>query len=71
MSVHIRTEGGRFDVGKIEPLFQAREVWARGSGTRYDVSSDGERFLIFAPATEDAPSTISLWLNWNEEVNTR
>jgi hypothetical protein len=69
MAVDITTQGGTFEVGQIEPLLQARETWLPGSGVRYDVSEDGQRFLIFVPLAEPSASNISLIVNWPEELN--
>jgi dipeptidyl aminopeptidase/acylaminoacyl peptidase len=71
MAAQITSDGNRFDVGKVEPLFQSREVWVRGSGLRYDVSRDGLKFLIFSPAPGESPATISVMLNWPEELKGR
>ena len=67
-AVEITTDGSAFDLGKSVPLFQAREVWLPGTSTRYDVSKDGQRFLVFAPVAETSPATISLIINWPEEL---
>ena len=68
MAVEITTEGGTFEVGQGAPLFQTRESWLPGSGVRYDVSEDGQRFLVFVPLDEPSASNISLIVNWPEEL---
>ena len=49
MAVEITTEGGTFEVGQGTPLFLTRETWIPGNGVRYDVSEDGQRFLVISP----------------------
>ncbi len=71
MAVEITMGGSAFDVGKVVPLFQAREVWLPGAAIRYDVSKDGQRFLVFAPVAETTPATISLIVNWTEELKSK
>jgi hypothetical protein len=71
MAVEITTEDGTFEVGQGAPLFQTRETWLPGSGVRYDVSEDGQRFLVFVPLAEPSASNISLIVNWPEELKKR
>jgi hypothetical protein len=66
-AVEITTTEGAFEAGKATALFQARETWLPGWGCRYDVSDDGQRFLLFVPVDETPPATISLILNWPAE----
>ena len=69
MAVEITTEGETFEVGQGAPLFQTRESWLPGSGVRYDVSQDGQRFLVFVPQDEPSASNISLIVNWPAELS--
>ena len=59
------------------PRGKAQELFTRPYGTtlnsfaraNYDVSSDGERFLMLKPAKPEPPLTrITLVLNWHEEL---
>jgi hypothetical protein len=59
--------GAAFRVGAVKPLFEPRirEVGFAGStDNSYDVSPDGQRFLILA--TDDTPTElpITLLVNW-------
>jgi Tol biopolymer transport system component len=58
--------------GKPVTLFQGRYV-ATGLGPpSYDVTSDGQRFLMVKPSPEElAPGRIHVVLNWFEELNRR
>jgi hypothetical protein len=68
IAVEIKTESGTLEVGQGVPLFHARESWLPGSGVRYDVAEDGNRFLVFVPLAEPSASNISLIVNWPEEL---
>ena len=52
----------------IKPLFQTRESWLPGEGLRYDVSEDGQRFLLLVPQDDPTTSNISLVVHWPEEL---
>jgi eukaryotic-like serine/threonine-protein kinase len=50
-----------FEVGAVKPLFQTRET---GSRHRYDVSADGQRFLINTAPEQAASAPITVVVNW-------
>ena len=61
-----------FILGKPERLFESEDLrWRDYSTLDYDVSADGERFVITAPAEdENAPTpAIRVVQNWHEEFN--
>jgi eukaryotic-like serine/threonine-protein kinase len=65
MSVEVNVAGGAFQPGAPQRLFKSP---ARGYGT-WDVSADGKKFLIAAPAgSSTAPSStpFHVVLNWTE-----
>jgi hypothetical protein len=67
MAVPIKTDSG-FDVGAAVPLFEARMFNGPNNATgirqQYDVTGDGQRFLLNVPI-EDTPSLpITVVLNW-------
>jgi Tol biopolymer transport system component len=70
MAVDIATQTG-FAAGKPRQLFEGRYLvtatgWARPN---YDVSPDGQRFLMLKPVEREAPVTqINVVLNWSEEL---
>jgi hypothetical protein len=39
-------------------------LFERGGAGDYDVTGDGQRFLILVPGEERSPEPISVWLNW-------
>jgi eukaryotic-like serine/threonine-protein kinase len=67
MAVAVKTIGATFDVGRAAPLFRTRII-PQGSqsiwfDTMYDVSPDGQRFLINGPPEDPGPP-ITVILNW-------
>ncbi len=69
MAAPVKT-GANFDAGTPTVLFQAnpREMFATSELFSYDVSSDGQKFLINTQLkTEMTP--MSIVLNWNAKLN--
>jgi len=71
MAVEVTTEGG-FAAGKPRALFEGPYLQAFGGYVRpnYDVSRDGQRFLMLEPVERPAPppAEIDVVLNWSEEL---
>jgi hypothetical protein len=65
MSVQVTSDGTTFARSTPQPLFEARTV---GSGFTYDVSSDGERFLMNTEVGESTSSPIIVMVNWTAEL---
>ena len=61
MAAEISTTGGRIAVGTLRPLFQTSTESIFSS---YDVSSDGQRFLVSTPLSDSKPQPLTLVLNW-------
>jgi Tol biopolymer transport system component len=57
----VKGESGNFEVGVVKPLFQTR---ATGLRQEYDVSADGQRFLVITAQEEAASAPITVVLNW-------
>ena len=72
MAVDI-TRQPSFAASKPRVLFEGRYVPPPGTTPNYDVSPDGQRFLMVKPneATESAPTQIIVVLNWFEELKRR
>ena len=64
------TEGTNFDVGAPVPLFQAnpREASATSDQQFYDVSRDGQRFLINTEVRQSEVEPMSIILNWKAKL---
>jgi serine/threonine-protein kinase len=69
MAVDIATQP-TFASGKPRMLFEGQYSPAPGTANNFDVSSDGQRFLMIKPneAGEAAPTQINVVLNWFEEL---
>ena len=71
MAAAVSGQGSGFDVGAVRPLFQTR---AR-AGVRfgfvnysYDVSADGQRFLVNTMPDESASTPVTVVVNWTAEL---
>jgi Tol biopolymer transport system component len=69
MAVDITTQPG-FAAGTPRMLFEGRYEPAPVPNVNYDVSPDGQRFLMLKPSeqTQAAPTQINVVLNWFEEL---
>jgi Tol biopolymer transport system component len=72
MAVDITTQPG-FAAGKPRLLFEGRYEPAPVPIANYDVSPDGQRFLMVKPTEQEqaAPTQINVVLNWFEELKRR
>ncbi|MBI4263725.1 MAG: hypothetical protein HY657_05080 [Acidobacteria bacterium] len=65
MSVTVAETGGALQAGVPRPLFATEiDVNPVSYPSQYDVSRDGQRFLIKRPALGDTPAPITLVFNW-------
>ena len=55
-------------IGKPRRLFAGRYAPSGALYANYDVTPDGQRFLMIKASKEDAPSRINVVLNWTEEL---
>ena len=69
MAVDIATQPS-FTAGKPRLLFEGRYEPTPATAPNYDVSPDGQRFLMLKPseAGDAAPTQINVVLNWFEEL---
>jgi dipeptidyl aminopeptidase/acylaminoacyl peptidase len=65
MAAEISLVGGRVAVGTVQPLFRGGFNSICGS---YDVSPDGQRFIVNAPLTDSKPQPLTLVVNWSAEL---
>jgi len=61
------TAQSKFSAGKPKMLFQGPYTPTPRSASDYDVSPDGQRFLMLR-AAEQVPGQINVVLNWTEEL---
>jgi len=63
------TTGSAFSAGKPRMLFEAEYVPSPASLVNYDVSSDGQRFLMLKAGDQtQTPTQINVVTNWAEEL---
>jgi dipeptidyl aminopeptidase/acylaminoacyl peptidase len=69
MSVNVDSKSN-FSVGKPRTLFEGQYLSTPATFSYYDVSPDGERFLMLKPVETEvaAPTQINIVLNWFEEL---
>jgi eukaryotic-like serine/threonine-protein kinase len=68
MAAEVKIEGATFAVGAIRELFRVSAVGARST---FDVTSDGQRFLVNTRLTDppgSAPLPITVVVNWTAEL---
>jgi eukaryotic-like serine/threonine-protein kinase len=72
MAVDIATQPG-FAAGTPRMLFEGRYETAPFAASNYDVSPDGQHFLMVKPSEQEqsAPTQINVVLNWFEELKRR
>ena len=69
MAVPVTTEPS-FTPGVPQRLFDAKGAFD-GRGQRYDVSADGEKFVLVEPVQGEPSYVIRVVLNWYEEFRDR
>jgi hypothetical protein len=62
MAAEVTTQGGTLEVGQVRPLFSAANM-AQGTPV-YDVSADGQRFLLRTFPEQKAGEPLTLVQNW-------
>ena len=68
--VAVDVQGGeRFSIGDRDVLFAVDETWPWETVTSYDVSLDGDRFLMVAGRTSEFESELIVVENLFEELN--
>src|SRR5262249_25866886 len=60
----VKEDSGALTLGAPKPLFEARTVVQLAGGSIYDVTRDGQRFLVLTPVEETSPSPFTVVLNW-------
>ena len=61
MSATVASQGDRFTVGEVRPLFDFVSSSQRYS---YDVTADGQRFLVPAADQQSVTPMITVVTNW-------
>lgn len=67
MAATVNGKGTAFQVGSVKPLFEIRPRLISFQGyvnASYDVTGDGERFLVNTIADEPSGDPLTLLVNW-------
>ena len=68
MAATVNGQGSAFEVAAVRMLFEvhSRLTFYRGygAGSNYDVSPDGQRFLVNAVVSRETTAPITLIVNW-------
>ena len=62
MAVPVTVRDGALEAGAPHPLFELRANST--PGTQYDVTADGQRFIVSVPVQAEGASPLTLVLNW-------
>ena len=69
MAAPVTATGTKIVVGDARPLFKARlRLLGRLDGFLYDVSADGQRFLVTTPIEQAGAAGLTLMTNWTAAV---
>ena len=69
MSVEVRTDGAAFEYSSPKALFETSvDAVTTAATNRYDVSADGQRFLVDAAIENAGPAPITVVVNWLASV---
>ena len=60
MAAEVTIKGGTLEVGAVRSLFGMTE----GENASFDVSADGQRFLLFSAPEQQSAEPLTLILNW-------
>src|SRR5262249_22490898 len=66
MAVEVRTTASGVEAGKPRELFQTRAIATFPTFHIYDITADGQRFLINTTLESAGPPPITVVLNWRE-----
>ena len=67
MAAAVNGQGASFEVTSVKALFETRAV----SDYPYDVSADGQRFLIVSAADDASAAGITVTVNWTAGAASR
>jgi serine/threonine protein kinase len=68
MAVDVKLGASTFEAGVPKVLFQTHVISYPNPRNLYDVSSDGQRFLIITPLEEATTTPVTVVANWNADL---
>jgi serine/threonine protein kinase len=70
MAVDVDGTGSSFEAGRPRPLFQVQNVGSLSAISPYDVTADGQRFIVITGEAGQT-STINVVVNWDAELRAK
>ncbi len=67
MSAEVKANGSSLEVGAVRPLFETRPYYGQLSANLYDVTADGQRFIV-AYEAQQSNAAITLVVNWPADL---
>jgi len=64
MAVEVKATATTFEAGRPRELFQTRAVTTLPGHSVYDVTADGQRFLINTALEAEGPPAMTVVMNW-------
>jgi hypothetical protein len=64
MVVNVKEDANKFEAGNPQALFEMRVFIGFVTTSSYQVTRDGQRFLVNTPVEESASSPLTVVLNW-------
>jgi len=65
MAAEVNIKGSALEIGAVRPLFETHTAL---QGRDYDVSADGQRFLVNTLVEEKGSSPLNLVVNWSADL---
>jgi hypothetical protein len=65
-AAEVTARGDTFDIGRTQPLFDVR---SHGPGNIYDVTPDGQRFLVNTTSDQLNARSVTLVVNWTAALH--
>jgi len=70
MAAELKETGGSLQIGSVRPLFEMfQTMYLTAAGvSQFDVTPDGNRFVVNATMTDESPAPLRIVLNWDAEL---
>jgi hypothetical protein len=63
MAAEVKGNGSSFEVGAVRPLFETRPYFGLYTANLFDVTADGQRFIVAYDPQQSSPA-LTLVANW-------
>jgi dipeptidyl aminopeptidase/acylaminoacyl peptidase len=69
MVVGVKEDANKFEAGSPQALFEMRVIVGFVVPiSSYEITRDGQRFLVLTPVEESSPSPLTVVLNWTASL---